>query len=156
MTQNDLFSALSSDLMLLTDVQEHVQGFLQVREAHRRELMEDYIELIADLIYYRGEARQIDLTARLGVSQPTVAKMLKRLVTTRLVIQQPYQKIFLTDEGKTLAYENSMRHQIVKSFLLALGISEETARRDAEGIEHHVSYETLQIFRGFSDIIEHC
>lgn len=150
MTQDDS-SALSSDLTPLVDVKEHVQGFLQVREAHRRELIDDYVELIADLIRDCGEARQVDLAARLGVSQPTVAKMLKRLVAAGLVEQQPYRGIFLTAEGEALAHESRMRHQIVESFLLALGVSPETARRDAEGIEHHVSDETLQIFRRFTD-----
>ncbi len=62
----------------LVNVEEHVEGFRQVREAHRRELIDDYVELISDLIIEVGEARQVDMAARLGVSQPTVAKMLKR------------------------------------------------------------------------------
>ncbi len=61
----------------LKDIEEHVEGFRQVREAHRRELIDDYVELISDLIREVGEARQVDMAARLGVSQPTVAKMLK-------------------------------------------------------------------------------
>ncbi|MDG9697827.1 hypothetical protein QC281_48135, partial [Streptomyces sp. DH17] len=65
----------------LVNVEEHVEGFRQVREAHRRELIDDYVELISDLIREVGEARQVDMAARLGVSQPTVAKMLKRLAT---------------------------------------------------------------------------
>lgn len=149
MTQDEA-NSLSSPLTPLLDVQQHVQGFLQVREAHRRELIDDYVELIADLIRDCGEARQVDLAARLGVSQPTVAKMLKRLVTAGLVEQQPYRGIFLTAEGEALAEASRVRHQIVESFLLALGVSAETARRDAEGIEHHVSEETLQIFCRFA------
>lgn len=62
----------------LVNVEEHVEGFRQVREAHRRELIDDYVELISDLIMEVGEARQVDMAARLGVSQPTVAKMLKK------------------------------------------------------------------------------
>ena len=61
----------------LVNVEEHVEGFRQVREAHRRELIDDYVELISDLIREVGEARQVDMAARLGVSQPKVAKMLK-------------------------------------------------------------------------------
>ncbi len=52
----------------LVNVEEHVEGFRQVREAHRRELMNDYVELISDLIIEVGEARQVDMAARLGVS----------------------------------------------------------------------------------------
>lgn len=68
----------------LVNVEEHVEGFRQ-SEAHRRELIDDYVELISDLIREVGEARQVDMAARLGVSQPTVAKMLKRLATMGLI-----------------------------------------------------------------------
>lgn len=51
----------------LVNVEEHVEGFRQVREAHRRELIDDYVELISDLIREVGEARQVDMAARLGV-----------------------------------------------------------------------------------------
>jgi len=135
----------------LKDIEEHVEGFRQVREAHRRELIDDYVELISDLIHEFGEARQVDMAARLGVSQPTVAKMLKRLATAGLVEQVPYRGVFLTQEGEKLAEESRERHHIVETFLLALGISPDTARRDAEGIEHHVSDETLAIFQKFSE-----
>ncbi|MFB9086553.1 manganese-binding transcriptional regulator MntR [Erwinia tracheiphila] len=133
----------------LKDIEEHVEGFRQVREAHRRELIDDYVELISDLIREFGEARQVDMAARLGVSQPTVAKMLKRLAVGGLIEQVPYRGVFLTAEGEALAEESRKRHHIVETFLLALGISPDTARRDAEGLEHHVSDETLAIFQQF-------
>ncbi|MEA9391750.1 manganese-binding transcriptional regulator MntR [Acerihabitans sp. TG2] len=135
----------------LVDVEEHVQGFLQVRAAHRSELMDDYVELIADLINDYGEVRQVELAARFGVSQPTVAKMLKRLAVAGLIRQQPYRGVFLTPEGEAMALRSRERHQTVESFLLALGVSPETARRDAEGLEHHVSEETLDVFRRFTE-----
>lgn len=133
----------------LKEIEEHVEGFRQVREAHRRELIDDYVELISDLIREFGEARQVDMAARLGVSQPTVAKMLKRLGSAGLVEQVPYRGVFLTHEGEKLAEKSRARHHVVEMFLLALGISPDTARRDAEGIEHHVSDETLSVFRQF-------
>ncbi len=71
-----------------------------MREAHRRELIDDYVELISDLINEVGEARQVDMAARLGVSQPTVAKMLKRLASVGLIEQIPWRGIFLTPEGE--------------------------------------------------------
>ena len=135
----------------LVNVEEHVEGFRQVREAHRRELIDDYVELISDLIHESGEARQVDMAARLGVSQPTVAKMLKRLASVGLIEQIPWRGVFLTPEGEKLAQESRERHQIVETFLLMLGVSPDTARRDAEGMEHHVSEETLALFRRFSD-----
>ena len=138
----------------LVNVEEHVEGFRQVREAHRRELIDDYVELISDLIREVGEARQVDMAARLGVSQPTVAKMLKRLAGVGLIEQIPWRGVFLTPEGEKLAQESRERHQlvhqVVENFLLVLGVSADTARRDAEGIEHHVSEETLDMFRQFT------
>ncbi|HFM4742424.1 TPA: manganese-binding transcriptional regulator MntR [Escherichia coli] len=134
----------------LVNVEEHVEGFRQVREAHRRELIDDYVELISDLIREVGEARQVDMAARLGVSQPTVAKMLKRLATMGLIEMIPWRVVFLTAEGEKLAQESRERHQIVENFLLVLGVSPEIARRDAEGMEHHVSEETLDAFRLFT------
>lgn len=125
------------------------KGFA-VREAHRRELIDDYVELISDLINEVGEARQVDMAARLGVSQPTVAKMLKRLASVGLIEQIPWRGIFLTSEGEKLAQESRERHQIVENFLLAIGVSPEIARRDAEGMEHHVSEETLAMFLKFT------
>ena len=126
----------------LVNVEEHVEGFRQVREAHRRELIDDYVELISDLIREVGEARQVDMAARLGVSQPTVAKMLKRLASVGLIEMIPWRGVFLTPEGEKLAQESRERHQLVENFLLVLGVSPEIARRDAEGMEHHVSEET--------------
>ena len=134
----------------LVNVEEHVEGFRQVREAHRRELIDDYVELISDLIREVGEARQVDMAARLGVSQPTVAKMLKRLASVGLIEMIPWRGVFLTPEGEKLAQESRERHQLVENFLLVLGVSPEIARRDAEGMEHHVSAETLVKFREFT------
>ncbi len=141
----------SSKKTKLLNVEEHVEGFRQVREAHRRELIDDYVELIDDLIRDVGEARQVDMAARLGVSQPTVAKMLKRLASVGLIEQIPWRGVFLTPEGEKLARESRERHEIVEHFLLALGISPDIARRDAEGMEHHVSVETLEAFRKFCE-----
>ncbi|HEY0333488.1 MAG TPA: manganese-binding transcriptional regulator MntR [Stenotrophomonas sp.] len=134
----------------LVDVHLHMESFRQVREAHRTELVEDYVELISDLLTDGGEARQVDIAARMGVAQPTVAKMLKRLVRDGFVIQRPYRGVFLTPEGEALAAESRRRHQTVERFLLALGVDADTARRDAEGIEHHVSEATLAAFEAFA------
>ncbi len=140
----------SKKVTQLLNVEEHVEGFRQVREAHRRELIDDYVELISDLIREVGEVRQVDMAARLGVSQPTVAKMLKRLATLGLIEQIPWRGVFLTPEGEKQAQFSRERHQIVENFFLALGISPETARIDAEGVEHHVSEETLEAFLRFT------
>lgn len=130
----------------LVDANRQIECFRQIRSNRRTELIEDYVELIADLIDDGGEARQVEIAQRLGVSQPTVAKMLKRLATEGLVVQRPYRGAFLTASGQEVAEKSRKRHRVVESFLLALGISPATARIDAEGIEHHASSETLEAF----------
>lgn len=134
----------------LVDTTAHVESFHHARQSRRLELVEDYVELIADLIDDGGEARQVDIARRLGVAQPTVAKMLKRLSDDGLIAQRPYRGVFLTEAGRALADSSRARHQVVEAFLLALGISPAVARIDAEGIEHHVSAETLAAFRAFA------
>jgi DtxR family manganese transport transcriptional regulator len=127
------------------------EAFQQAREARRSELAEDYVELIDDLIREGGEARQVDIAARLGVAQPTVARMLRKLVEEGLVQRKAYRGVFLTDSGRELADASRERHEIVERFLVAIGVPPETAQRDAEGIEHHVSEETLAAFRRFTE-----
>lgn len=75
--------------------------------------------------------------------------MLKRLATMGLIEMITAWRV-LTAEGEKLAQESRERHQIVENFLLVLGVSPEIARRDAEGMEHHVSEETLDAFRLFT------
>ena len=133
----------------VVDARRHVGGCRRVREARRLELVEEYVELICDLLADGGEARQVDIAARLGVAQPTVAKMLKRLVQGGWVVQRPYRGVFLTPEGEALAEASRQRHRLVEQFLLALGVDADTARRDAEGIEHHVSDATLAAFADY-------
>ena len=121
----------------------------QVREARQTEVMEDYVELIADLIDSTGEARSVDIAKRLGVTTPTVARMIRRLKEVEWIEARPYRAIFLTEEGRRIAEASRRRHQIVVEFLTALGVSEEIARADAEGIEHHVSEETLAALENY-------
>ncbi|MAZ19187.1 MAG: transcriptional regulator MntR [Ahrensia sp.] len=130
---------------------QRAEAFQQARDARRSELVEDYVELIGDLIREGGEARQVDIAARLGVAQPTVARMLRKLAEEGLVQRKAYRGVFLTEEGRALAAMSRERHEIVERVLIALGISPETAQKDAEGIEHHVSEETLAAFRRFAE-----
>jgi DtxR family manganese transport transcriptional regulator len=116
------------------------------RKAHAQERAQDYAEAIADLIAETGEARVTDLARRLGISHVTAGRTIQRLQRDGFVTAQPYRSIFLTDAGKKLAEESQRRHRIVVDFLKALGVSEATALADAEGIEHHVSEETLDAF----------
>ena len=124
-------------------------AFKRVRADHSAELAGDYVEMIADLIDERSEARCTDIAMRLGVANATVVKTLKRLQDQGLVTQEPYRAVFLTGDGWRMAENGRRKHQLVENFLLALGVSSETARIDSEGIEHHVSVETLKAMARF-------
>lgn len=123
----------------------------RTRRAHLTEIAEDYVEVIADLIDSSGEARAVDIARRLGVTHVTVVKTIARLQREGLVTAKPYRSIFLSEAGRALAERVRHRHEVVVRFLRALGVSESSARSDAEGIEHHVGEETLAAFERFAD-----
>lgn len=119
----------------------------RTRRDHAGETAEDYAEAIAECLARNGRCRVIDLAKRFAVSHVTVSKIIARLQKQGLVDTQPYAPITLTKAGQALAHESQQRHEVVVAFLLALGVSERVANVDAEGIEHHVSRETLAKMR---------
>lgn len=121
----------------------------QTRREHANETAEDYAEAIAELTAATGEARATDLARRLGVSHVTVIRTVARLQRNGLVTTRPYRSIFLTEKGTRLAEASRQRHELVVEMLRALGVPEAVAQSDAEGIEHHVSPETLATFQRF-------
>jgi len=123
----------------------------KTRRALQTAIADDYVELVADLIEVSGEARAVDIARRLGVTNATVAKTIARLQQDGLVVAEPYRSIFLTPRGKKIAAASKRRHEIVVAFLKSIGVSDETARADAEGLEHHVSDETLAAFQRLTD-----
>ncbi|MGD9689943.1 MAG: manganese-binding transcriptional regulator MntR [Phycisphaerales bacterium] len=126
------------------------QGHRRTRQAHVTETAQDYVEAVADLIETRGEARVVDLARRLGVTHVTITQTIARLKKQGLLRSEPYRSIFLTDAGRAMAMEARRRHEIVLSFLRAIGVPEAIAQTDAEGIEHHVSPETLAAMQRLS------
>ena len=122
------------------------ESFHRSRRDRAAETAQDYVEAIADLSATVGEARVTDLARRLGVTHVTVNRTLARLKTAGYVSTRPYRAIFLTDAGRKLARECKQRHETVVAFLESLGVPKKIAELDAEGIEHHVSPETLAAF----------
>ncbi len=115
----------------------------RTRHDHASETAEDYVEAIADLVFLHKRCRVTDLAEQFAVSHVTVSKTLARLKKEGLVIAEPYGPVQLTTAGEKLAKDAKNRHEIVLQFLRAIGVQEEVAVTDAEGIEHHVSKETL-------------
>ncbi|MBO0710591.1 MAG: manganese-binding transcriptional regulator MntR [Acetobacteraceae bacterium] len=123
--------------------------FGKARTAQSTALLEDYVELISDLLSSGGEARPTDIARRLGVSHATAIKSIGRLKREGLAVAKPYRGVFLTDLGERLAERVRARHRIVVELLIAVGVPSEAAEQDAEGIEHHVSDTTLAAFARF-------
>ena len=122
----------------------------RTRRDHASETAEDYVEAIACIQEDRGACRLTDLAKHFLVSHVTVKKILERLEREGLVTTVPYAPVQLTPHGEQLAKESRTRHEIVIAFLLALGVHPKTAETDAEGIEHHVSQETLECMQRYT------
>ena len=125
-------------------------SFKKVRNAHKTENTEDYLELIAELLNSKGEARIVDIAKELDIAQATANKTIQRLQNQGFVKKEPYRSIFLTLKGQQVASISKKKHIIVLTFLKNLGLDIKTAEADAEGIEHHVSEKTLKKMEQFN------
>jgi Mn-dependent DtxR family transcriptional regulator len=117
--------------------------------------IEDYIEVIYELIQAQGEASPGDIATHLHVSKPTVTKMLQRLDEAGLVLYERYSRaVELTSGGESLAQMLHRRHGVIAEFLRQLGLNEETVQTDTEGIEHHLHPDTLERLSELSTFIK--
>jgi Mn-dependent DtxR family transcriptional regulator len=111
--------------------------------------MEDYLEVIYELIERKGYATTIDISNYLNVSSPSVTKMVQKLDETGHVRYEKYRGITLTREGIAIAQGIRNRHSLLVEFLRIIGVNEGIANIDAEGLEHHMHPETLQKLEEF-------
>ena len=111
--------------------------------------MEDYLEVIYELIQKKGYATTVDIANYLHVRSPSVTKMVKRLDKMGYVIYEKYRDLQLTPEGIAVAKNIRKNHDLLVEFLKMIGIDEEIANRDAEGIEHHLHPQTMEKLEGF-------
>jgi DtxR family Mn-dependent transcriptional regulator len=117
--------------------------------------MEDYLEIIYQLCQENGLARVKDISVRLAVSNPSVVGAIKNLKSRRLVLQEPYGYIRLTERGSRLAATVMQKHEVLRSFLeKILALDPETATRDACKMEHAISAKTLKRFTKLMEYIE--
>lgn len=124
---------------------------VRTRRDHATELAEDYVEAIDEISQSAGKCRVTDLAKRFGVSHVTVNRTVGRLQRDGYATTEPYGPISLTPAGRKLARTARARHEIVYRFLCSLGVDPATAAIDAEGIEHHVSAETLKVMEQFAE-----
>ena len=125
------------------------KAFHATRRQHNLEAAEDYTELVADLIEEKGEARTCDIADHLGISHVTALRTLQRLQRDGYVNTAPRKPIKLTAKGKKLAKQCKERHALLYNFLIKIGVPEHIAKIDVEGLEHHISKETLDVMRKY-------
>jgi DtxR family manganese transport transcriptional regulator len=136
---------------MMTQPQTFPDRHRRTRSDHAQETAEDYVEAIDQLQSDAGKCRVVDLARRFDVSHVTVTKVVARLKREGLVTSEPYGPLELTATGRQLAAKSRRRHEIVYEFLRAIGVGEQIAALDTEGIEHHVSRQTLECFRRLTD-----
>ncbi len=138
----------------MAQIKYNARSAAKRRADHATENAQDYVELIEEMQREVGAAHVTDIARRLGVSHVTVHKTIKRLKALGLVHAPPYRAVSLTEEGREMARESRLRHEITLRFLRMLGVSEASALNDAEGIEHHVGHELLDRMNFFCDRME--
>lgn len=120
-----------------------------VKKEDRTDRMEDYLEVIYELVQQKGYATTVDISSYLNVSSPSVTKMMQKLDETGYLKYEKYRGIRLTNEGIRIARNIRNRHGLLAEFFKIIGVDEETANNDAEGIEHHLHPETMKKLEDF-------
>ncbi|WP_438351806.1 transcriptional regulator MntR [Paenibacillus sp. FA6] len=105
--------------------------------------MEDYLERIYKLIDEKGYARVSDIAEGLEVHPSSVTKMIQKLDKDEYLIYEKYRGLILTPKGKKIGKRLVDRHQLLEEFLTVIGVQEENIYADVEGIEHHLSWDSI-------------
>jgi Mn-dependent DtxR family transcriptional regulator len=124
------------------------------REEDRTTRMEDYLEVIYELIEQKGYATTVDISKYLNVSSPSVTKMVQRLDECGHLNYEKYRGISLTQQGVLVAKSIRERHGLLADFFKMIGVDEDSANKDAEGIEHYLHPETLKKLEEFIKIVK--
>lgn len=105
--------------------------------------MEDYIEQIYILIETKGYARVSDIAEELDVHPSSVTKMVQKLDKDDYVNYEKYRGFILTPKGRKIGERLLYRHDLLEEFLEIIGVDKENIYNDVEGIEHHLSWNSI-------------
>ena len=122
--------------------------------SHPSTSAEDYLERIHELIEEKGYARVVDIASSLNVKQASVTSMVQRLDGLGYLNYEKYRGLILTEKGKEVATQIQQRHETLTRFFSIFGLDPETQRRDIEGIEHHLSPETVHFLSELAAFFE--
>ncbi len=106
--------------------------------------MEDYIEQIYMLIEEKGYARVSDIAEALSVHPSSVTKMVQKLDKDEYLVYEKYRGFSLTTKGNKIGKRLVFRHDLLEQFLKIIGVRDENIYNDVEGIEHHLSWDSIE------------
>jgi len=128
---------------------ESIKAAHELEKTRSSSRMEDYLEIISELVELKGYATTLDISRYMHVSAPSVTKMLQRLDEGGFLEYEKYHGINLTKKGTQVAEGIRQNHGILLEFLEILGVNYGTANQDTEGIEHHLNPKTIKQLRKF-------
>src|SRR3954466_2228974 len=115
---------------------------------------EDYLERIHELIEKKGYARVVDIASSLKVKQASVTSMVQKLAEAGYLEYEKYRGLVMTDKGREVARKIQNRHETLSRFFSLFGLDADTQRKDIEGIEHHLSPDTVEILADLAQFFE--
>jgi Mn-dependent DtxR family transcriptional regulator len=115
---------------------------------------EDYLERIHELFEEKGYARVVDIASSLKVKQASVTSMVQKLAEAGYLKYEKYRGLILTDKGREVARKIQNRHATLSRFFSLFGLSAETQKEDIEGIEHHLSLDTVAVLADLAQFFE--
>ena len=115
---------------------------------------EDYLERIHELFEEKGYARVVDIASSLKVKQASVTSMVQKLAEAGYLKYEKYRGLILTDKGREVARKIQNRHATLSRFFSLFGLSAETQKEDIEGIEHHLSPDTVAVLADLAQFFE--
>ncbi|MEE1131794.1 MAG: transcriptional regulator MntR [Caryophanon sp.] len=116
--------------------------------------MEDHIEQIYLLIEQKGYARVSDIAEALAVLPSSVTKMVQKLDKDGYLIYEKYRGLALTPKGQKLGKRLVQRHELLEQFLRLIGVNEQLIYNDVEGIEHHLSWDSIDRIADLVQVME--
>ena len=128
---------------------ESIKAAHELEKTKSSSRMEDYLEIISELVELKGYATTLDISRYMNVSAPSVTKMLQRLDEGGFLEYEKYHGINLTKKGTSIAEGIRQNHGILLEFFEILGVGYDTANQDTEGIEHHLNPKTIKQLRKF-------
>ena len=114
---------------------------------HLQESGEMYLETIYVLSEKSSSVRSIDVGDYMGYSKPSVSRAVGILKKAGYLVMDKDGYLSLTDSGLKIAQKIYERHTTLTEFLERLGVSPETAAKDACKIEHDISDETFEALK---------